>query len=276
MKQKFTAQKECMITELISEAVIGISKNNIKRLIKYGEVRLNGVKQKTDILLNKGDEIAIFIPKEFVQDAGDLISGIKIIYHDDNVLICYKPKGMDCENNLNSIIVSQFPNAILNHRLDRQTDGLVIFTLNQSAYGSIYSALKNRTIEKYYFSTVKGKFDKNGLHSAYLTKKAEDSFVKISLNKTPQSKEIISFFKLIKLLDSNLSLIEAKPITGRTHQLRAHLAFLGYPILGDTKYGLCKVAPLHLSAYKLIFAKLSPPLEYLNGQTIKLPQNILD
>jgi len=276
VKQEFISKKECLITELISECVIGISKNNIKRLIKDGEVKLNGEKQKTDVILKKGDLIAVFIPKAFVQNASGLIDNVKIVYEDDNILICHKPKGMDCENNLYSIIANKYPFAILNHRLDRQTDGLVIFSLNQHSYNAVCSALKNQTIEKYYYAAIKGKFNKDGTHTAFLTKNSADSFVKISDNQTKDSKKIISHFKLIKQQNDNLCVIEAMPITGKTHQLRAHLAFLGHPILGDTKYGLCKNPPLHLSSYKIIFRKMLPPLEYLNEQTVKIPLNIFD
>jgi len=273
VKHQFISQKECLITELISENIIGILKQHIKHLLRKGEIKLNDEKIKTDVLIKKGDKISIFIPKSFLSNANDLINSIKIVYEDENILLCYKPKGMDCENNLVSIITSKYKHALLNHRLDRQTDGLVIFTLNKPAYDSIYLALKNQTIEKFYNATVKGKFNSNGTHTAYLTKNTTASFVKISLNQTPNSKKIISHFEFKKQKSDSLCMIEAKPISGRTHQLRAHLAFLGHPILGDTKYGTCKNPPLHLTAYKITFTKLPAPLEYLNGQTIKITPN---
>jgi|GEM_PF-5449344 len=276
MKYEFIAKNECFITELISENLIGILKQHIKHLIRKGEIKLNGIRQKSDILIKKGDKISAFIPASYLSSADKLVDSIKIVHEDKNILICYKPKGMDCENNLHSIIIEKYPTAVLNHRLDRQTDGLLIFSLNPLAYNAIYAALKNQTIDKHYYATVKGIFNKNGTHTAFLTKNSSTSHVKISSSQTKDSKKIVSNFKTISQKSDSLCVIEAMPITGKTHQLRAHLAFLGHPILGDTKYGTCKKPPLCLTAFKLTFNKMPHPLEYLNGQTVKISHITLD
>ena len=279
MKYNFTAARDCLISQLVFENIIGLKKSAFRTLLKLGEIRLNGVKQFFDIEINKGDKVAIFVPKKFLANAGAVAGQAKIIYSDDNILIVNKPQGLDTENNLTAIIKADYPDAEPAHRLDRNTAGLIVFGLNRQSLDALLHAFKNSLIEKYYYALVTGKFKADGKHTAYLAKDSEKGLVYIYAAEKKGSKKIISQFRFISLYGNN-SLIEAQPITGRTHQLRAHLKFLGYPIVGDGKYSdknsSEKTGFQKLAAYKLVFGNLNAPLHNLRGQTFKIEVNLID
>ena len=165
------------------------------------------------------------------------------------------------------------------HRLDRNTSGLILFAKNAQALEILLDKFKHHEIEKHYLALVYGiPQKKNERLISYLFKDSSKSFVYISDVPKKGYQKIITSYSLIESFDNNTSLLDIEIETGRTHQIRAHLAHIGLPIIGDGKYGIneinkkFKVKAQKLVSYKLIFrfehdGKI---LEYLNRKSFEL------
>lgn len=273
MKYCFTNEREGKkITELLSEQIDGLSLSQINRQLKLGEVRVNGKKVRSNEQLSKGDKVGIFIPEGFLKTPT-----VKIVYSDENIIVVYKPVNVDTENNLVRIAENQIGRKVIAvHRLDRNTEGLVILALDTETEKLLVKAIKDRKIIKIYRALLLGHFDdKEFTATAYLKKDEEKA--KVSVYPTYQSgtKKIVTRFKVIEEADG-YSDTEIELVTGRTHQIRAHAAFLGHPVLGDGKYSDNEINDRfgfrfqQLRAVKLIFAECEGKLGYLNGKTISV------
>jgi 23S rRNA pseudouridine955/2504/2580 synthase len=260
------------------DGVFGLSYNRLAALLRKGEIRVNGKKIYEDITVERGDEIMIF--------AG--ASRPTVVYEDINILAVYKRKGIKSDGDdgfEGEIRCAGYGGAVLCHRLDTNTDGIVLFSKNDYAEREILRAFKEHKIEKKYLALIYGIFEDEGLKTAYLSKDGEEGTVAVSSEYFKGSESIETRFSRLEVFENqNLSLVDITLITGKTHQIRAHLKHLGYFVLGDGKYGderincRFRVAKQQLTAYgvKFFFGEESS-LEYLNEKNIELknPRSLL-
>lgn len=275
--------------------------SKIFKALRKGDVRVNGKKQKENYTLQVDDVVEIkYIQSTKEKPEEKFIKvnarGMKITYEDANILIVEKwpnilvhPDEKGKEPSLTDYVLSYlnekgdylpenevtFTPAPCN-RLDRNTSGIVIFGKNFESLRCVNELIREGNVEKYYNTLVKGKI-KDGLYKGYILKNEEANISKIYDEKIPNSKEIAMEVKTLKT-NGAYSFLEIDLITGRSHQIRAHLSHLGTPIIGDNKYGDRKLNSFFankfgldcqfLYAYKLIFRNTQDKLSYLNNKTI--------
>ncbi len=237
--------------------------------------------------------------KKYFQKKRNFNFAKHIIYEDEHIIIVNKPPGIltqgddSGEFTLNEALLEycNFKNnstakpSVCN-RLDRNTDGLVLCGKTISGLQTLNEIIKNRSLLKKYRCIVFGKTKKEETLKSFLTKSNKNNKVTISNNKTNNSLPIETQYKRISMIKKSgfpCSLLEIQLVTGRSHQIRAHLSFIGHPILGDKKYGTkesidlsnqLKISHQLLQAFSLTFPVLQGKLSYLSKKTFILKNSI--
>lgn len=263
-KLEFVVEKEMKLSKAIIDKLPAFSLHDIKKILSNKDVKVNNNRQKEDIVVQKGDKITVYyIEKEQKE-------WYSLVYSDDNVLIVNKRAGIEVvsesERDLLSILKLEFGEIFAVHRLDRNTEGLTIFAKNKTIESELLTVFKTRkSIDKRYALFVHGRVDISKIKRTVYLKKVENlSKVWISEVKTSGFEPISTEFSVIQYLGDK-TLLEAKLITGKTHQIRAHIAYYGYPIVGDQKYGKDDFKQMHLTANYLAFNfDKKSKLNYLN------------
>lgn len=286
MRKIIVEKNDKKIVNYIKKQFNNVPESAVYKALRQKDIRVNGVKISENVPVEAGDEITIYITDEILFGTKNIITSKSIIYNDENIVVVSKPKNILVQGNEQDIGLDKLINDYFGvtsivpcHRLDRNTSGLILFAKNSESETIILDLIKNHKIEKYYKCLVYGQpKQKSATLKAYLFKDAKSNRVIISNEKKKGYVEIITKYTLLNTFKDGSSELEVQLITGRTHQIRAHLAFIGLPIIGDGKYGINQINKKfkkdwqELESYKLIFTDAYGKLEYLKGKTFTMKQ----
>ncbi|MBE6662679.1 MAG: RluA family pseudouridine synthase [Ruminococcaceae bacterium] len=293
------------LDKFLTKAVKGLPLSMMYKQIRTKKIKLNRKRAEPNTMLKEGDEIQLFIKEEFFdapeKDTSALFTlkpKLDICYEDENILLCNKRPGIlvheGDEAGDNTLILhikaylcqkgeyhpedeNSFAPALCN-RIDRNTGGIVIAAKNAEALRVMNEKIRNDEIRKFYFCAVHGRMPKKAdTLYGFLRKDSKHNTVEVTDTRLPGSKEIITKYRVVAE-KGNESLLEIDLVTGRTHQIRAHLSHIGHSLLGDGKYGVNRADRERgykfqaLYAYRLVFdfANEESLLGYLKGRQVRL------
>lgn len=287
------------------------------KMLRKKNITLNGKKAEGKEMLSLSDEVKFFLADDtYKKFAGTLketdknetaeyerayhtLKNIEVVYEDHHILILNKPKDMLSQKaapkdvTLNEWLIgyllekgalskedlARFKPSVCN-RLDRNTTGLVLAGKTLAGSQMLSALLKERSVHKYYRLFVKGCLEKEQLIEGYLLKDNAANKVYVSAAEKDKASYIQTYYKPIKVMEDK-TLLEVELITGKTHQIRAHLASIGHPLIGDYKYGdrsvnqrykeRFQITSQMLHAYRITFPALSGDFEALSGRSITAP-----
>ncbi len=272
-----------------------LSSNMLFKALRNKDIKVNNKRVSSDISLNLNDKLDIYISDNFLFN---LPKSTNIIYEDENILVVYKPQGIlsniedydekdikkigGFEPTLETLIKNINPKYNICHRLDRNTAGLVIFSKNDMSYNELINAFKEGYIIKEYLAYVSNyKFTKkHDILEKYILKD-NDGYSKIYDTKIKNSQKIITEYNVESVnKDLDYAILKVLIHTGKTHQIRAQLANISHPIIGDLKYGKNEINKKFKIYKQLLFAinysfnfLESSPLYYLNEKNITLDKS---
>lgn len=291
----------------LSKAYPNLKSSLVCKLMRKKRIKLNGARVEPNVILKEGDVFRFYLSDELLAkepiksaaaDFREISAEINVIYEDKNILLVDKPAGLvvheDNENTADTLInrvlsylyqmgefdperENSFTPALVN-RIDRNTAGIVIAVKNAEALRILNQKVRDREIQKLYVCEVVGTpKPPSATLTAYLKKLPDENRVLIS--DTPKDGYLTIKTKY-RVLESKgeLSLVEVDLLTGRTHQIRAHFAHIGHPLLGDGKYGdnainkrcHAKTQALCSKTLKFKFTTDAGILEYLNGKSFSV------
>lgn len=261
-KENFGQRLDVYLAKLVD-----LSRSQIKNLIDNEKVLVNNKNVKAGYKLSEDDVISLEYPKDSKPFAEKI--DFNVIYEDEYIAVISKPQDLvvhigagNSSGTLVNGLLYKFKNQLSNldplrpgivHRLDKNTSGLMIIAKNNQAHINLVDQFKNSQIKKYYLAIVHGKTPESGIIAEPIGRNPNDRKKMAVVYKN--SKQAITKYKKLKEFQE-YSLLNINLLTGRTHQIRVHMAYIGYPVLGDIIYGRknsFKIGKQMLHSYKIIF-----------------------
>ena len=295
------------LDRFIGKAVPLLPESLLQKYIRLKRIKLNGKGAKRDTRLAAGDVLQLYINDEFFEKPREENSYLKvgtprltIVYEDENILLLDKKPGVLCHSagtwDYNTLIANvqaymaqkgewkpkeenSFAPALCN-RIDRNTGGIVIAAKNAEALRILNDKIREREIAKYYLCITLGRVEPpKGRIECFLRKDEKSNTVRVYHRPVPEGRSAVTLYKTLQTR-GELSLLEVELLTGRTHQIRASMADLGHPLLGDGKYGIGSVNRKYgetqqaLYSYRLRFDFPTDAgiLEYLRGREFQVDE----
>ena len=293
------------LDKFLTKALNGLPASLMYKFIRTKKIKVNRKRAAQNYILAVDDVISLYIPDEFFRlgnrDAGAVRSiepKLDIIYEDENIMLLNKRPGIlvheDAGDVGNTLIMhvkaylyrrgeydaadeNSFAPSLCN-RIDRNTGGIVIAAKNAAALRLMNEKIKNNRVKKFYLCAVHGEPSPAGATlRAYLIKDSKSNTVSIFDRRRPGSKEIVTRYRTLRS-KGGMSLLEVELLTGRTHQIRAHMAHIGHPLAGDGKYGINRAdrargyrhQALYAYRLKFDFNGENDLLSYLDGRSFSI------
>ncbi len=213
----------------------------LRDALKKRDVKLNGARVGADAAVKGGDELALYIPDSWLAPEPE------VLFSDDRLIVAVKPQGLPVDADRDGVgadtlltrLQGRWPGARLCHRLDAQTGGIVLAAADEAVWQQAFEAFRDhRGVTKRYAALAFGRFERpEGTLSAWLVKDARRGDVRVLHRDAPGAKPITTRYRAGGEVAPGLYRVALEPVTGRTHQLRAHMADFGHPLLGDDHYG---------------------------------------
>jgi len=275
------------LDKYVAEKCPDLSRARAQKLIGEGYIMVNDHVAKAALKLDAGDRVKVVIPPPPPSPLSPEAIPLKILYEDNDVLVIDKPAGLTTHpapghpsHTLLNAVLSHFPQLAeisdslrpgIVHRLDKDTSGVMLIAKNSVAQANLIDQFKARSVKKSYLVLVKGRLTpERGAIEAPI---GRDSHDRKRMAVVAKGREARTEYKVIKYIDS-YTLLEVKPETGRTHQIRVHFAAIGYPVAGDAVYGVKSpyLSRQFIHAYRLGF-KLPSTGKYVEFES-ELPTDL--